>query len=92
VMTQVKRAGKHIKKQCETVQIVCCPCVPARKFKNVFDVKFYFKGITRLVSDLRYKERLQLRVQFWIFTKFPFGLCVYYEQQPHKTLFIDHEI
>jgi hypothetical protein len=37
VMTQVTQAGKHIKKQRETVQIACCPCVPARKFKELFE-------------------------------------------------------
>lgn len=30
-----------------------------------------------MVFDLRFHTRLQLRVQFWIFTKFPLGLCRY---------------
>jgi hypothetical protein len=38
------------------------------------------------LTDVFYK-RLQLRVQFWIFTKFPIILGAYCKQYQSKTLF-----
>ena len=90
-MTQVKRAGKHIKKQCETVQIVCCPCVPARKFKELFEVIFLLQDI-RLVSDLRYLRTFTVAGTVLDFHQIPNLFAFYCKQYQHKTLFIGGEI
>jgi hypothetical protein len=43
--------GKHIKNNMKTVQTVCYPRLPARKFKAYLELGYLLQGCIRLVSD-----------------------------------------